>query len=67
MLRVVPADVLASRTGEGRWQAVLSVDGTDVQRWLPALASAEAYASPRPCPLPVTIATFPVMSMALPG
>jgi hypothetical protein len=34
VLRVVPADVLASRTGEGRWEAVLSVDGTDVQRWL---------------------------------
>jgi hypothetical protein len=34
VLRVVPADVLGSRTGEGRWEAVLSVDGTDVQRWL---------------------------------
>ena len=34
VLRVVPADVLASRTGEGRWEAVLSVDGADVERWL---------------------------------
>jgi hypothetical protein len=34
VLRVIPADVLASRTGEGRWEAVLSVDGADVERWL---------------------------------
>jgi hypothetical protein len=34
VLRVVPADVLASRSAEGRWQAVLSVDSSDVDRWL---------------------------------
>jgi hypothetical protein len=34
VLRVIPADVLPVRTGEGRWEAVLSVDGADVDRWL---------------------------------
>lgn len=34
VLRVVPADVLSPGTAEGRWEAVLSVEGTDVERWL---------------------------------
>ena len=37
VLRVVPADVLAPGAAEGRWEAVLSVDGTELDRWLGAL------------------------------
>lgn len=34
VLRVVPADVLSPGTAEGRWEAMLSVDGTELDRWL---------------------------------
>ncbi len=37
VLRVVPADLLAPGAAEGRWEAVLSVDGTELDRWLGAL------------------------------
>ena len=34
VLRVVPADVLSPGTAEGRWEAVLTVDGTELDRWI---------------------------------
>jgi hypothetical protein len=37
VLRVVPADVLAPGAGMGQWQAVLSVDGSDLDRWIAEL------------------------------
>ena len=37
VLRVVPSDVLAPGGGVGEWQAVLSVDGTELDRWLEEL------------------------------
>lgn len=34
VLRVIPSDVLSPATAEGRWEAVLSLDDTRLDRWL---------------------------------